>query len=191
MKSFDHFGLVAPIYDRVVAAAPQDRLREILDLPPDGALLDAGGGTGRVAEAMRGHVARIVVADESNAMLRQTLDKRCLLAVQSPAERLPFPDASFDRVLVVDAFHHFNHHRRTACELLRVLKPGGRLVIEEPDIEAWPVKVIALGERLALMRSRFFGAADLRRMFEEHDAAVRVQRDGQVTMWIVVEKSAC
>lgn len=190
MRSFDHFGLVAPIYDRVIAPAPPDRLREILDLPPDGSLLDAGGGTGRVAEALCGHVARIVVADESGAMLRRALDKRCLLAVQSPAERLPFPDASFNRVLVVDAFHHFNHHRRTACELLRVLKPGGRLVIEEPDIEAWWVKVVAFGERLALMRSRFFGAADLRRMFEERGGTVSVLRDGQVTMWVVVEKSA-
>lgn len=190
MKRLDHFRLVAPIYDRVVAATPHDRLREILDLPVDGVLLDAGGGTGRVAEALCGQVGRIVVADQSGAMLRQTRDKRCLLAVQSPAERLPFPNAAFDRVLVVDAFHHFNHHRRTAYELLRVLRPGGRLVIEEPNIEVWPVKLVALGERLALMRSRFFGAADLRRMFEAHGARVSVERDGQVTLWVVVEKSA-
>jgi len=36
---------------------------------------------------------------------------------------------------------------------LRVLAPGGRLVIEEPDVERTPVRLIALAEKLALMRS--------------------------------------
>jgi ubiquinone/menaquinone biosynthesis C-methylase UbiE len=190
MKRFDHFRLAAPIYDRVVSTSAHDRLHDILDLPPYGSLLDAGGGTGRVSEALCGHAARIVVADVSGAMLRRTLAKPCLLPVQSRVERLPFLDATFDRVLVVDAFHHFGHHWQTARELMRVLKPGGWVVVEEPDIGAWPVKVVALGERLALMRSRFFAAADMRRMFEQHGGAVRVYRDGRATVRLVVEKRA-
>jgi len=43
-------------------------------------------------------------------------------------------DHSFDRVLMVDALHHVVNQAETICELYRVLKPGGRLVIEEPDL---------------------------------------------------------
>jgi demethylmenaquinone methyltransferase/2-methoxy-6-polyprenyl-1,4-benzoquinol methylase len=66
-----------------------------------------------------------------------------LLPAQAHAERLPFPDASFDRVVVVDALHHFAHQREAVRDLLRALKSGGRLLIEEPDIHRLIVKFVA------------------------------------------------
>lgn len=41
-------------------------------------------------------------------------------------------------------------------ELARALAPGGRLVIEEPDIHRPAVKLVALAERIALMGSTFW-----------------------------------
>jgi len=96
-------------------------------------------------------------------------------------------------MLVVDAFHHFGDHQMAARELLRVLRPGGRLVIEEPDIRRWPVKLIALGERLLLMRSRLFDAEALRRLFEEAGGLVEVVElagDGPpASLHVVVSRS--
>lgn len=188
MKGFDHFALIAPLYDRVFESMEPARLRELLRLPTDGWLLDAGGGTGRIANALCGQAGNIVVVDLSAAMLRQTLGKPCLEAARGHVERLPFPDTSFERILIVDAFHHFCDQRQAAADFMRVLKPGGRLVIEEPDIKTWPVKLIALAERLALMQSRFFSPADMQRMFETLGGQVDVQLDDGITAWIVVDK---
>jgi SAM-dependent methyltransferase len=49
--------------------------------------------------------------------------------VQGRAEALPFTDASFDRVLCVNAFHHFTDKTAFIAEARRVLRPGGGLLV--------------------------------------------------------------
>ena len=65
-------------------------------------------------------------------MLAEARAKGTVAPVRGHAERLPFPDGSFDRILVVDALHHFCDQREAIGDLLRVLAPGGRLLVAEP-----------------------------------------------------------
>ena len=51
---FDHFGLLAPLYERFIRIPDAGVLRRLLDVGPEHALLDVGGGTGRVARHFRG-----------------------------------------------------------------------------------------------------------------------------------------
>lgn len=180
-----HFGLVAPFYDRLFAFLDPGRLRELLQLGGAGRVLDLGGGTGRVAQALRGFVDEIVVLDESVGMLRQARRKG-LPAVRGEAERLPFANGAFTRILMVDTFHHLRDQRRAAAELLRVLVPGGRLVMEEPNVERTAVRLVALAEKLALMRSHFRSPQTARRIFEAAGGRVRLEREG-TSFWAVVE----
>jgi demethylmenaquinone methyltransferase/2-methoxy-6-polyprenyl-1,4-benzoquinol methylase len=184
----DHFSFLAPFYDRVIPPPDLTRLRERLRLPAAGRLLDAGGGTGRVSAQLRHLVDEVIISDLSASMLQQALVKGHLLPAQAHAERLPFPAASFDRVVVVDALHHFCHQREAIGDLLRVLKPGGRLVIEEPDIHRLVVKFVALGEKLALMRSHFYSAEQIRDMVSAQGYAAVIERDGQFNAWVSVDK---
>jgi len=185
---FDHFGILAPIYERVIAAPDVSRLSELLALPIAGRLLDAGGGTGRVSSQLRPMVDALVVTDVSYGMLAQARAKHGLRLSQAHAETLPFADGGFERVLVVDALHHFCDQRRAVAELLRVLKKGGILVIEEPDLNSFTVKLIALAEKLAIMRSHFYYPAQIKAMAETGGATARIVNDGGISTWVVVTK---
>jgi len=101
-----------------------------------------------------------------------------MIACCGLAEQFPFADGAFDRVVMVDAFQHLHDQHVAAKETLRVLRPGGRLVIEEPDIRRWAVKWTALGERLLLMRSRFYSIADLVGIFKEAGARIVAIEEG-------------
>jgi demethylmenaquinone methyltransferase/2-methoxy-6-polyprenyl-1,4-benzoquinol methylase len=84
-------------------------------------------------------------------------------------------------------------------ELVRVLAPGGRLVVEEPDIAHWGVKLVALGEKLLLMRSHFYAPEAIAALFERVPGeragvapsttlSARIERQ-EHTAWIVVDKA--
>ncbi|MFW6135497.1 MAG: class I SAM-dependent methyltransferase [Chloroflexota bacterium] len=184
----DHFDFLAPIYDIVIPPADPARLRELLRLPTQGRVLEAGGGTGRVSSRLLPMVGTLVINDLSRPMLKQAQPKGALLPVQSYVEQLPFPDASFSRVLAVDALHHFHDRHAAIGELLRVLEPGGRLVIEEPDIKRLPVKMIALLEKIALMGSHFLSEEEIRALVASQGFEAEIGCLSDFATCVVVDK---
>ena len=186
---FDHFDIIAPFYDRVIHKLDLKRLIDLLKLPARGRLLDAGGGTGRVSSRLRSLIDEVVVCDLSLSMLKQAKNKGQLLTVQTHVEQLPFPGESFERIVVVDALHHFCNQRESIQELLRVLKTGGRLVIEEPNIDNFMIKWLALAEKLAFMRSRFCSSHEIVHMIRDQGVNARVENHGRFFFWVVVEKT--
>ena len=191
-RSLNHFDLIARHYDRVIRRAEEDPLPAIVDARAGDLLLDVGGGTGRNADALRSSGARVIICDRSLEMLRQARAKG-LPCVQADVRRLPFADQRFDRVLAVDAFHHFvqptaaEAQSLAAEQMLRVVEPHGRVVIEEPDIRKRAVKVIALGEKLLLMRSRFLAPEPLTALFNAAGADRLLARDDHFNIWLVFE----
>lgn len=184
---FNHFRLLAPLYDRVIGPPDPSRLLDVLALPTVGKLLDVGGGTGRVTQLLAAHVEQVVLVDETAAMLRESQNKGLCCTVTSQAERLPFAADSFERVLVVDALHHFAHQRQALHELARVLRPGGRLVVEEPDLNRLSVKFLAVAEKLALMRSHFLYPHEIGREFAALGLQTEIKTEGYIA-WVIAEK---
>jgi SAM-dependent methyltransferase len=115
-------------------------------------LLDLGSGGGRHAfEAMR-RGAQVVAVDVSAADLKdlaavagamiesgETTFASWAGVVNGDALDLPFPDASFDRIITSEVLEHIWDDERAIAELVRVLRPGGRLAVTVPT--RWPERV--------------------------------------------------
>jgi len=183
-----HFDYLARIYDLFAGKPNLTVLRDLLALPIRGWMLDEGGGTGRVSYPFLSQAGGVVIADASFPMLREARRKGRLSTVKSLAESLPFSDQCFERILVVDAFHHFHDPHSSMGELSRVLKQGGRLVIEEPDLRRWTVKAAALAERLMLMKSRFLSPFSILDMIEGCGLSARIAASDRFRVWIVADK---
>lgn len=189
MAKFDYFNLLGPIYDLIFSLRNSSKLVEMVNLFPQQALLDIGGGTGRVSEKFSGISSSIIVADPAIKMLREA-HKKGLLIINANSEALPLRTASFERVMMIDAFHHVAQHQLTLDEIWRVLKPGGRLVIEEPNIRNIFGKFIAIGEKILLMRSKIFTPEEIISMCSFQDVEnVRLEiKDALV--WVMIDKRA-
>jgi demethylmenaquinone methyltransferase/2-methoxy-6-polyprenyl-1,4-benzoquinol methylase len=187
--SFDHFDLVARYYDRVFRRADDDPLPGFVNASPGDVVLDVGGGTGRNAQSLANTGARVIVLDRSLGMLGQA-NAKGFLCVLADVCRLPFPNDSFDRVVAVDAFHHFvapspgTAQPAAVRQMIRVVRPGGRVVVEEPDIRRSGVKVVALAEKLLLMRSRFLTPEALTQLFATAGASRILEHADHFNMWL-------
>jgi SAM-dependent methyltransferase len=118
-----------------------------LDLEPGDLVLDLGCGAGRHAfEAFR-RGARVVAFDydaaelkDVKAMFGALADAETLPApawagcTNGDATRLPFADATFDRVIAAEVLEHIPADETAIAELARVLKPGGTMAVTVP---AW------------------------------------------------------
>lgn len=187
MARFDHFDLIAPHYERFFRAIPDESFFKLLALDTGMLILDVAGGTGRVAQHVTALGASTVITDISIPMLRQSVQKKEIFPAQALAESLPFADNVFSRVVMVDALHHVLDQAATVREMVRVLCPGGRLIIEEPDIRSLYVKLIAAAEKLLLMRSHFLTGEQISGLLLPLSKSISVQRNGH-TVWVILEK---
>ena len=109
-----------------------ESLAEAVDLRAGERVLDVAAGNGNATLAAARRFADVTSTDYVPALLDKGRARAAAegLAVQfqvADAEALPFPDARFDVVLSTFGAMFTPDHRRSAGEMLRVLRPGGRL----------------------------------------------------------------
>lgn len=189
MPRLDHFDLLAPIYDRILWAAPEG-LGQMLNLPTKGALLDLGGGTGRVTAQFAGLAAQVIVVDTSRGMLRRAAARRGLRPILAAAEGLPFADGSIARIVMVDTVHHLLDVEAAFREAARVLAPEGRLLIGEPNWRTLSMRLMAWAEKLAFMRSHPYPPETIVEMARRNGLLARSVAVDKREVWIVADKPA-
>jgi SAM-dependent methyltransferase len=188
MGILDHFGLLAPLYEHLLRAPPLAPWRRVLKLPAEGLLLDVGGGTGRVSAPLADGLGGVIVLDVSRKMLMQAASRPGVQAIQAESEHLPIRDNSCGRIVMVDALHHVADTPASLRELLRVLAPGGRLVIEEPNWVTPRMRAVAWMEKLALMRSHPEPPGRIVALAREAGTRARCITLDRHTQWIIIDK---
>ncbi len=110
-------------------------------LRPEMTVADVGAGTGFMAAGLAPQVSRVHVLDGSTAMLdvaRRNLSQYDTVAYQqTEGHILPLPDASLDAVFANMYLHHCPDPAAAIREMVRVLRPGGRLVITDMDAHTY------------------------------------------------------
>lgn len=133
--------------DTATAQAEMQRYKQktydLIGAAPGMTLLDVGCGTGddAIALAQRlGRDGRVVGLDRSQALVdearrRVQADDLSISFEVGDIHQLPFEDNQFDGCRVDRVFMHLDNPQKALAEALRVTRPGGRVLVREPDWE--------------------------------------------------------
>lgn len=145
-------------------------------LPLRGRVLEIGTGKGRFLVALLRHAARVTTIDVDPA------EQRCArlnVAYEKPpgrarfviadARALPWKDASFDAIVSVNALHHMTRIPTVLREILRVVRPGGKIVLAD-----FSERGFAIMDRI----HRSEGRRHLRRPFDFAEIVRRLEEQG-------------
>lgn len=185
--------------------ADLDRLLEVAQPQADWQVLDVATGGGHTALKFAPHVAGVVASDLTPRMLetaeqfiRSQLgeDQTQVQFKLADAEALPFEAEQFDLVSCRIAPHHFPDVGQFVRESARVLKKGGRLIVQDhllPDDAAAAQYVDAFEKKRDPSHNRAFNRAEWIGLFEaaglEVEHAEQVSRRHDFAPW--VERQAC
>lgn len=155
VREDEKVGLVGRVFDSV--AAKYDVMNDLMSVGihrlwkrftielsgvrPGQRVLDVAGGTGDLTarfSRLVGPAGQVVLADINASMLAVGRDKLLdrgvagnVEYVQANAEALPFPDNHFDCITIAFGLRNVTHKDQALASMLRVLKPGGRLLVLE------------------------------------------------------------
>lgn len=148
MSTYENYSETSKSYDRTRVPIGVEIILGCLARAPiplaSVKLLDAGCGTGAYSEAVLPHVAHIDAVDINPDMLSVAAEKLCGPRIEgairfhrAAIDELPFDDASFDGIMINQVLHHlpesnaagYPAHRRVLKEFSRLLRPGGRLIV--------------------------------------------------------------
>ncbi len=146
----DLFATIAPRYDLIndlqsfgLHRVWKRRLVRLASVRKGVRALDLCCGTGDIARALAQQGASVVGLDFSAAMLRVAQTRHSSTVVQwmrGDALQIPFSDGAFDLVTIGYGLRNLSDCRAAVAEMLRVLRPGGRLLVLDfgkPDNALW------------------------------------------------------
>jgi ubiquinone/menaquinone biosynthesis C-methylase UbiE len=136
----DQFTRQAVPFSEIHARDDEEVHRILIDtagIGPDDDVLDVACGPGLVACAVAAVARQVTGIDLTPAMIDQARSRERSLGltnlawVVGDAQPLPFPEASFSRVITRYSFHHFPDPPGVFAEMVRVCRPGGRVTVAD------------------------------------------------------------
>jgi len=108
----------------MIRAAAGDRLK--------GCTLENGCGVGMYVERLTPFAGQVTGLEYDESRAREAHERAANITCAA-GEELPFPDETFDLILSHEVLEHVRNDRQAVSEMVRVLRPGGRMVIFVPN----------------------------------------------------------
>jgi len=173
-KPFDR---IAPYYNQWIGwfmSARMDRMAEMLACSPEETVLDLGGGTGLFACRLVDRCGEIHLLDESLRMIQQGSCGKIRVR-QGDATDTGYPERFFDWVVLSDVIHHIREQDLLFREVARILKPGGKLLVNEIDREKPLGRLVGKLERLVFPPVYHIGFKELTNSLLRYGFTLRQQ----------------
>jgi SAM-dependent methyltransferase len=134
------------VLDRVRAepayVSYKGRVAELLRPVAGGRYLELGTGTGDDARAFEDRQGvRVTGVDASATMVEEARRRGLRNVLVADAHELPFEDAAFDGAWADRVFQHLESPEAALAEMSRVVRPGGRIVVADPDYDTQVVDI--------------------------------------------------
>jgi len=143
--------------------------------------LDVGPGTGRWLSFLRQLGARNLAAVDISKQSLERCRRWCdaVFKIDIENENLPFPSNTFDIIISFEVLEHLIHPELFITEMLRVVKPGGLVLMTTPNLCSFASRVRMLfGGRPVAMAAdsthlRFYRKKDIARLFRQFEEKAR------------------
>ncbi|MDH5401479.1 MAG: methyltransferase domain-containing protein [Candidatus Heimdallarchaeota archaeon] len=162
------FNSVARIYDIILPKRKPIEFLSILDPKIEDIVLEIGAGTGRIAKFYVDDVHELYLLDPAEKMLEKAMIKvPTAIPVIGFSDKMEFNDDKFDKIIGYDSLHHWQKQSKGLQEVYRVLKPGGKLVLDEVDPSNFRGKMVVIFEKILRMGSKFHSPEELTKLLTE------------------------
>lgn len=126
----------ADLYKKMMYSTRVDIAMRMMDISPSDNILEIGCGEGYYTKRLLEKTKNVTATDISENFLSRTKANtgnraKCYLAC--PAEKVPFPSETFDKIFMSEVIEHLLDWRSGMNEAYRILKPGGIIVISTPS----------------------------------------------------------
>lgn len=187
--SGDNFNRFAKFYDLFIHPRQTIAWKKELAQNKRYYLIDLGGGTGRLVPHYIDLAERVVLADHSFAMLRvskfanhKQIDRVCC-----DLSHLPFKKDVSANFVLVDTLHHLYEPKQILTDVLSRIQGDSVLLVEEPDIQYFTIKIIAFFEKVLGMKSQFYTQQTINRWINPYEFQTEFFQDG-VNFYLIIKQ---
>jgi len=166
MLTTDFWKKYFEVYDVLILLIPyQELLNDMcdeLEIKQGELVLEAGCGTGNLALKIKERGGRVIGLDNCQAALDiyRKKDPKAEIVLADLLKPLPFADNYFDKIATCNTLYTFPLETQKAIlrELLRILKPGGKIAVENP-VKGWSAsRIYEIGIEKEIKKSGYFKA---------------------------------
>lgn len=178
-------------------AAEQDRFTGWLELGPGARVLDVGCGSGGPSLRMAQLTGCDVTGFDNNAQSaiaakalaeKEGLSDRATFLSLDAMDKSPWPDASLDAVVCYDTMQHFADRGGLIAEWARLLKPGGRLLFQDPVVITGILSDYEVAVRSSLGDYFFVPESLDEKFLEDAGLKIRIRENGTGSMAEIADR---